>query len=116
MWADVPTLARFQAVNSPEKPLSALRQAEQEEIFVRISEVILKSVSQPAAGSGAVAIGGDIHGDIHIISPSTEMGPGFEEIMRQFALLQDKLSKILNAQANGPGSAHGNGPTGWCAR
>jgi internalin A len=40
-----PDLARFQAVNSPDKPLDALPRSQQEEVFDRIAQVIESSFS-----------------------------------------------------------------------
>ncbi|MFO1430297.1 MAG: tetratricopeptide repeat protein [Candidatus Competibacteraceae bacterium] len=50
LFAKTPALAQFQAVNPPNKPLAGLRrQAEQDEILVRVAEVIMDVVTDPLA-------------------------------------------------------------------
>lgn len=99
LFTNVPALAQFQTVNDPSKPLSGLTKAEQDKTFVHIADVILRLLDQPAAGAGSIAVIGDAH---HIVVPDTTLGPGFEEIMRQFALIQEQLAQRQVASRGGP--------------
>jgi hypothetical protein len=57
LFLQTPTLAKFQTVNDPAKPLTGLPRAAQEAIFVRVSEIIQRSFSEssePDSTSGRV--------------------------------------------------------------
>lgn len=89
-FQSAPSLAQFQTVNSPVKPLIGLSEGDQERIWVKLTESIESALTSYQQGTG-----------LSSERPAYSIdATGFEEMMRQFARIQEQIAEIQVAQSH----------------
>lgn len=93
----IPSLAQFQTINDPSKPLAVLTKPDRESVLVQLTEIIEDAVVRETSVQKL-----NKRMPVQQLNESSSEGltsNSFEEIMRQFAQIQKQLEDLQNSRS-----------------